>query len=258
MGGWIRHLVRRGNIVVYPRYQMGAIADPKRCTPNALAAVTAAIAELKGGKRVRPDLGKFALVGHSNGGYVAANLAALAAGRGLPRPRALMCVQPGKNGMSPLEDMSRIPKGTLLLVVNADRDAIITGRDILPIYEGATSVPAADKNYVVLRSDNHGEPDLVAEHLSPCALDEDFDSGVGRLRERFKVRMVTDSLDYYGYWKLFDGLCDAAFSGRNREYALGNTPEQRFMGKWSDGRPVTEILVRRGAGAGVRRGDPEP
>ena len=47
-----------------------------------------------------------------------------------------------------------------------------------------------------------------------------------------------DALDFYGYWKLFDALSDAAFYGRNREFALGNTPDYCYMGTWSDGRPV--------------------
>ena len=52
-----------------------------------------------------------------------------------------------------------------------------------------------------------------------------------------------NAIDYYGLWKLFDGLCDAAFYHRNREFALGNTPEQRFMGRWSDGVAVKEMRV---------------
>ncbi|MGH8058347.1 MAG: hypothetical protein ACREOH_14110, partial [Candidatus Entotheonellia bacterium] len=44
-------------------------------------------------------------------------------------------------------------------------------------------------------------------------------------------------------WKLFDGLTDAAFFQKNREYALGNTPKQRFMGLWSDGVPVKALQV---------------
>ena len=55
--------------------------------------------------------------------------------------------------------------------------------------------------------------------------------------------MMINALDFYGTWKLFDGLCDAAFYGKNREYALGNTPQQRFMGVWSDGVPVKELKV---------------
>jgi hypothetical protein len=34
-----------------------------------------------------------------------------------------------------------------------------------------------------------------------------------------------------------------AFAGEWCEYALGNTPEQRFMGVWSDGVPVMEAVV---------------
>ncbi len=74
------------------------------------------------------------------------------------------------------------------------------------------------------------------------ALNPAYDDGQRRLGVREGRRSV-DALDYYGLWKLFDGLTDAAFFGRNREYALGNTPRQRFMGLWSDGMPVKELIV---------------
>jgi hypothetical protein len=67
-------------------------------------------------------------------------------------------------------------------------------------------------------------------------------SGIGSSNQsRFHA---VDALDYFGIWKLFDALEDAAFYGRNRQYALGNTPEQRFMGKWSDGIAVKEMIIR--------------
>jgi hypothetical protein len=34
---------------------------------------------------------------------------------------------------------------------------------------------------------------------------------------------AANALDYYGLWKLLDALCDAAFYGKHRQYALGNT-----------------------------------
>ena len=49
------------------------------------------------------------------------------------------------------------------------------------------------------------------------------------------VRMLTGSAN----------ATDAAFHGRNRKYALGDTAEQRFMGKWSDGTPVKELVVTK-------------
>jgi hypothetical protein len=52
-----------------------------------------------------------------------------------------------------------------------------------------------------------------------------------------------NALDYYGYWKLSAALLDAAFDGENRQFALGNTPEQRFMGVWSNGRLFKKATV---------------
>ncbi|MBI1922881.1 hypothetical protein HYR99_01385, partial [Candidatus Poribacteria bacterium] len=83
-GAWIKHLVRRGNIVVYPRYQEDLLTSMKEFTPNALAAVKAALIELQKGPHVRPELNHFAIVGHSIGGALTASLAALAASEGLP------------------------------------------------------------------------------------------------------------------------------------------------------------------------------
>ena len=67
-----------------------------------------------------------------------------------------------------------------------------------------------------------------------------------------------DALDWYGTWKLLDALMACSFDGTWCEYALGNTPEQRFMGVWSDGVPVIELNVtddpgRRSAMAGDLR-----
>jgi hypothetical protein len=78
-----------------------------------------------------------------------------------------------------------------------------------------------------------GTPAVVSERIG--------DTQISR-RVRPETMMV-NALDFYGTWKLFDGLCDAAFTGKNREYALGNTPQQRFMGLWSDGVPVKELKV---------------
>jgi hypothetical protein len=46
-----------------------------------------------------------------------------------------------------------------------------------------------------------------------------------------------------GHGNFFDGLYNAAFNDRNRDYALGNTSQQRFMGVWSDGTKVKELNV---------------
>src|SRR5690349_24450164 len=71
-GAWIDHLVKRGNIVVYPRYQANLLTPIKDFLPNTLAAVKDALHRLQTERgHVTPDLSKFATVGHSLGGLLA-------------------------------------------------------------------------------------------------------------------------------------------------------------------------------------------
>jgi len=82
---------------------------------------------------------------------------------------------------------------------------------------------------VQLVTDAHGWPSLRAVHIQALA-----GHGVGYL---------PDAFDWYGTWKWLDALMGCSFAGEWCEYALGNTPEQRFMGTWSDGVPVAEPIV---------------
>jgi acetyl esterase/lipase len=273
-GAWIDHVVKRGNIVIYPRYQANLLTAPKDFTPNTLHAIKDAIARLQTEPgHVKPDLNKFATVGHSVGGLLAASVAALASESGLPRVRAIMSVEPGITESPiniPLADLRKIPAETLLLALAGDQDTLVRDEDAKRIYYESTRVSANNKDFITLVSDSHGSPALLAGHRAPTAMDKTYDSGDGigggpgessnrggsglptrpidapvpqtGRRDRLETMMV-NALDFYGTWKLFDGLCDAAFYGKNREYALGNTRQQRFMGIWSDGVPVKELKV---------------
>jgi pimeloyl-ACP methyl ester carboxylesterase len=274
---WIDHIVERGNIVIYPLYQDSLKTVVKDFTPNAIAAVKDAIRILQTEPgHVKPDLDQFAIVGHSMGGPISANMAALWKTQGLPFPRAVMCVEPGKTWGTPtwatieLADLSQIPVDTLLLTIAGDQDQLVRDVDAKRIFNESTQVPLSNKNYATLVSDDHGQPALKANHLAPVAWAQ-FPEGTqqpnskpaGPLRELLQQKIeerrasssndemsdlnnaarTLDALDFYGTWKLLDGLTDAAFYGKNRNYALGNTPEQRFMGVWSDGVPVKELRV---------------
>jgi len=263
-GAWLDHLVKRGNIVVYPRYQANLLTSIKDFTPNTLAAVKDAVRRLQTERgHVTPDFSKFATVGHSLGGLLAANIAALASESNLPRVRAVMSVEPGITEAPinvPLADLKNIPADTLLLAIAGDQDGLVRDTDAKRIYYESTRIPAQNKDFVTLVSDSHGQPGLLASHRAPTAMNKDYDSGEGvggasagspdpiggdaRISRGVRPEtMMVNALDYYGTWKLFDGLIDAAFTGKNRDYALGNTPQQRFMGVWSDGVPVKELKV---------------
>jgi hypothetical protein len=151
-----------------------------------------------------------------------------------------MPVQPGrafsyksdgqkKSQLIPFSDFSKIPEDCLLLCVFGDSDSTVGSWCAKHFFVEATKVKTENKNLVEFPSCEYcGEP-CIAGHRTPAAPLGNF-GGV-------------DHLDWYGYWKLLDGLTDAAFHGKNREYALGDTPEQKFMGKYSDGRPVTPLKV---------------
>jgi len=114
---WIEHLVKRGNIVVYPRYQLGFIIGVRYATSNTIQAVKKAITILQNGDHVQPDLDKFAIVGHSLGGAITAEMAVLAEENGLPCPKAVMPVQPVIRNDTMMKNFHDIPATTLLLVV---------------------------------------------------------------------------------------------------------------------------------------------
>lgn len=238
----------------------------ENATQNAILAIKDALSRLQIGGHVKPDIDKFAIVGHSGGGALTANITALAISSDLPKPKAIMPVQGAnrlgtakgkpKREVFPYEDFSKIPSDTLILAVSGDED--IEAGDVFAkkLLDETPHIPSANINLVTLRSDYHGKPPLVADHASPSAPLDSYDAiRNSQRRERFVKRLIekvagyllpgpeVDALDYYGYWKLFDALCETAFYGKNREYALGNTTQQRYMGEWSDGTPVKELVV---------------
>jgi predicted esterase len=239
---WLRHIVRRGNIVIYPRYQASLRTPPANMSSNAIAATATALKQLQTEEgHVRPQQDKVCAVGHSAGGNISAGIAARAAANGLPPIKAVMCVEPGKSWGPkpiPLDNVNSIPASTLLLTVAGDQDNIVKDIDAKRVIKESVLVPAKNKNFVRMISDDHGEPPLRATHFCP----------VGISANRNANDKWVDALDYFGTWKLFDALEDAAINGKNRDYALGGGPHQTYMGKWSDGVPVKELEVQVGSG----------
>jgi alpha/beta hydrolase fold len=224
--GWIDHLVARGSIVVFQEQPFNT-ADVTERRQGPLAGLRAAVRELARPGHVRPDWDHLALVGHSVGGNMAAQLAADTGPRHLPRPLALFVLQPRLEDEASMRVLRDIPPRTLVLVMASDRDDRVGQDGPKALWAALGHIPSSNKDYVLVRSDEHGTPALVADHFLSL-------SGSGD---------PPDALDFFGSWKLLDALQDCTVRRQDCRVALGGTPQQRFMGRWSDGVPVTPLQV---------------
>lgn len=213
---WLTHLARKGNLVIFPKFQNLTTWD-QLFASNAAWSVRAAMTYLQQAQ-IRP-LASYGmtLIGHSVGGVVAADLAHRWIAEGLPVPRALLLAMPLGNPFT-LDPLTAVPPGTLINCVVADEDTVV-GRGGCDLIWSRTSHVVA-RDFVFLRSDRRGSPALVAHHFTANG---------------------TDALAMRGLWKLADGLRDCTLAGVNCAYAIGNTAQRRAMGEWSDGVAVREL-----------------
>ena len=227
---WIEHVVQRGAVVIFPLIGNSGYTESdygqaiREDVRNGLAAL-----EIAG---IPIDVERVAVVGHSLGGVLAIDYAASAAVYGLPIPSVVMSVAPGCSTADVAclnADLSMIPATTRVLVVTESDDFDPTmPRTIEKIWSEMVGVAPENRDIVQIVTDSHGLPALLATHWQAIA-DHNLNP--------------PDALDWYGTWKWLDALMGCAFDGEWCSSALGNTPEQRYMGTWSDGVAVTEAVV---------------
>jgi acetyl esterase/lipase len=227
-----------------PRYQADWTTRPAEFLPNALHAVRDALDVLQTApQHVRPDRDRFAIIGHSAGGNLSAQMAAVALENDLPKPRALVVLMPGE--VKPLREpnLAHIPPSTLLVVVAAEHDLVVGDLRARQIFALASAVPVCRKKYVLYRTDRHGMPNLVADHLAPTAAHALFDTGEGPFRSLQMTEAELNAFDSQGFWRLADLTLDAGFVGQNLDDATHDGDLFRDLGRWSDGRAVISPIV---------------
>jgi acetyl esterase/lipase len=241
-GAWLEHLVRSGQIVIFPRYQADRLTSPADFLANALSAVHDALDVLETSPvHIRPDRRRFALIGHSAGGNLAAQMAAVAFDNNLPLPRAVVAVMPGEVVPSREPSLAKIPATTLLVVTAAEDDRIVGDLRAREIFAEATAIPASRKKYVLFRTDLHGW--LVADHFAPTAASRGLNDGEGLLLNLQFSRARVDAFDRAGFWRLADITIQAGFRGLTLDEATDHGTLFRHLGYWSDGRPVSPPIV---------------
>jgi acetyl esterase/lipase len=245
-GAWIDHLVRSGRVVVFPRYQNDVGTLPREFLPNSLAAIRDALGVLEAGvKHVRPDFERFALIGHSAGGNLAAQIAAVASDShsGVRPPKAVIAFMPGEVVPTREPTLDRISPSTLLLIAVGEDDFLVGDVRGRQIFIQATSVPRSRKRYMLFRSDRHGFPPIIAEHTAPTGANRLLDTGEGLFRSFQMSLGEINAMDRAGFWPIADKTLEAAFTGDNFDQAFHDSERLTHLGYWSDGRKVIPPLI---------------
>lgn len=242
-GGWIKHLVRKGNIVIYPRYQRNLISPaPDKFASNVAKAIREALDLIRDSLDIQGDTSHFSLIGHSYGGIVAADLAINFEKYEVPKAAAVMLCAPGtgkfKGGR--LDSYADMPADTKLLIVVNEDDWVVGDEMGIKIFQQTSHLEY--RNLLRQHTDSYGWPPIEAHHNQTYALDTLFDNGMRNYTARKALRIGrADAVDYYCYWKLSDALLAFSRTGQWKEYAFGGTLEQCFMGYWSDGTPIRPL-----------------
>lgn len=252
-GAFIKHLVRKGNIVIYPRYQRDLNLSTGITTYNDSCAkgIKKALDTIQQTGHVKGRIHNYFILGHSVGGVLTANMTMLHAQYGLPKPLTAFSMQPGAATYL-MSDYSPFSSDVKFLIAVGQDDAIVGTAPGTTIYNQATAVPTSHKNLVHHYADTYGNPDVTASHNEPCGFDNQFDNGETNLFIPF-VTGIVDAVDFYCYWKLQDALMDCALNNQNCDVAFGNTAQQKSLGNWSDGTPVRVLEITPSTPAGVEK-----
>jgi dienelactone hydrolase len=275
-GGWIEHLARKGNVVIFPRYQEVNRTRPADATALAAEMTKSAFETLAKDPSVRPDLDRVVYLGHLAGAALAANLAAATPGTaGLPTPKLYFGVMPGGIASDPKErgillaDLEAIDPATLMVTLIGDRDHLPADRSARRILRAASKVPLDRKAFLRILSDDHGFPPVSATLASPGSYRETFDgtklpappdgprdpkaqrwkwsadmalTGPQTIISQQLASNATDVLDYNGFWKALDLAMQTAFAGGDA-MVLRRNAALFDMGRWSDGWPIRRMTA---------------
>jgi acetyl esterase/lipase len=160
-GPWIGHLVRHGATVIYPAYQSKPAYDTITPLANLLAGVRAAL------EHVRVASGRLVVAGHSAGGALAVDYAAVALANALPVPAAVFSVYPGRKLRHlavpiPAVNPIMVAPDTRVLAYAGERDTAVGSGTATRI---VASVPQADATLRIIRDD------AVDDHSAPRRFD---------------------------------------------------------------------------------------
>lgn len=241
-GKWITHLVRKGNIVIYPRYQKNLISpSPSRFTSNAAKGIRSALSYLAK-NNIEVDLSTYYITGHSYGGVITANIAADYQRYKLPKPKGVFLCEPGTGPFTEgvKESYIGIANDIDLLIMVGTNDQTVGQTFGRKVFEEATD--NEQRTLLVQDGDYSGRRPVTASHYEPYSLDLTFDNGNRNFTAKRALRVSKlDVVDYYGYWKLFDAMMACGRADKHCDEYKGSSSRVTYLGTWADGKAVKPL-----------------
>lgn len=240
-GEWISHLVRQGNVVIYPRYQKNLLSpSTEEFTSLVGNAYRNALEDLKSIPNIQISKDHF-IVGHSYGGVITANIALKYKELNLPKPRAIFSCEPGHGpltgGVEP--DYSAMDPTIPMVILVGDDDWTVGdefGKRLY--YETDMDQP---KFLLRQKAASYDTFSITASHYEPYAINEQFDNGHRNITFSRAMKMgKLDAVDYHAYWRILDQLIISRSEKKNSFYDF---VEPWSLGCWPGTDKPIEALV---------------
>jgi predicted esterase len=156
---WIKHLVSRGSVVIYPRYEIAFEEDPMPFIVTAVREATKRV-DVKG----LPVLS----LGYSRGGALAVEYAATAGDEDLPVPDWVMSVFPAPFGnQKHIVDLASLRHFTELLILVGDQDQVVGTAGAAYLGQRLQQGGFPGENIEVEQVASHGA--FTADHFAPMS-----------------------------------------------------------------------------------------
>lgn len=259
-GSLIDHLVRSGHVVIFPVYQNGEKTSPLDITDHAGFANRLALDTLAKEFSLVPMEGSTLYYGFSIGSAISVNLALDPQRFSLPPANAMFLVAPGdayhvnqgRYAQSIYGTLEQLPT-TLPVVIMTGEDDEIGLPTARKLAARLCHIPRSHRILYVMPSSSHGARRVVAGHGSPGAPDSRYNFPLGHRQfppqltglNHYEESISLNQLDFFGYWKMLDGLLEGLKSGgAYSEVVFGTgTPEQLSLGVWPDGIPLNPLKI---------------
>lgn len=250
---WIRHLCRKGWVVLFPKFQGSGELEKTWLFHIARSAKDFLLENFRK-NGIKIDADKMSVIGHGAGAVLAANLAATDSYFGLPRTKSLLIAMPHQKNLK-LLNLSTISKDAKMIVVTGDRMTARNEETAREIFYAADRIKTRNKTYVTVLSDFYGQPPLVADELAPFApelpqyerfvIKNRYDF-INLSKDKFHSKTLRtkplDAFDWYVSFRLFDAMAQSLSAEKSELNPFKDSANLRFMGYWSDGRRLEGLI----------------